>query len=205
MKPPLDVRFWAKVDKINGPVHPIHGRCWEWIGSYRNKYGQIANNRKNLRVNRVGFELQCGPIPVGLCVCHKCDNPRCVRGDHFFLGTQQENTADRQAKGRQARGSKCVPLNLLTGDRHWTKRLPERCARGEDHPMVKLTEANVREIINRHAKGEAKNALSKAFGVSRWNIRLILAGKSWSHLPLVAAGELVVEAIETDEPARKAG
>lgn len=191
MRPDLATRFWAKVNK-DGPIHPIVGQCWEWIGSYRNGYGQIANAGKNLRTNRVGYELQVGPIPDGKCVCHHCDNPRCIRGEHFFLGTNQENTADRQAKGRQATGARCIPTSLARGDEHWSRRMPERTTKGGDHWSSKLDDAAVADIIRRHGAGETKSALARVFGVSRRCVRLILSGDTWKH---VSRGELVVEAL----------
>ena len=41
-----------------------------------------------------------GAIPPGYCVCHLCDVPACVRPDHLFLGTKQQNTDNMWAKGR---------------------------------------------------------------------------------------------------------
>jgi hypothetical protein len=50
--------------------------------------------------SRVSWQIHCGEIPAGLQVLHKCDNPRCVRPDHLFLGTIADNVHDMLAKGR---------------------------------------------------------------------------------------------------------
>jgi len=96
---PLNDRFWAKVDKASG-LGP-QGTCWEWQASLNSDgYGNIGIEQMTDRAHRLSWRLHYGPIPDGLSVLHKCDNPPCVRPDHLFLGTQADNVHDMQAKGR---------------------------------------------------------------------------------------------------------
>ena len=98
---PLEDRFWPKVQKSEG--------CWFWIagGDGPDGYGRIREGRAGSRfllAHRVAWELTYGPIPDGLFVCHHCDNRRCVRPDHLFLGTADDNNKDMQRKGRASHG-----------------------------------------------------------------------------------------------------
>lgn len=96
-----EATFWAAVKKTDG--------CWEWTG-YRRKskqlYGSIMVNAKHMYAHRYSWLLHNGPIPDDMIVCHRCDNPSCVRPDHLFLGTDADNVADMVAKGRNSRGEK---------------------------------------------------------------------------------------------------
>lgn len=64
-------------------------------------YGVIKVGNKKVRAHRFSWELFVGPIPDGLHVLHRCDNPRCINYDHLFLGTDQDNMSDMIAKGRK--------------------------------------------------------------------------------------------------------
>lgn len=96
---PLADRFWSKVDKESGPIHPVRGRCWIWTAArFANGYGVFRFPEFNRRSHRVSWELEIGKVPTGLRVLHHSDNPPCVRPDHLFLGTDADNSRDKCAK-----------------------------------------------------------------------------------------------------------
>lgn len=126
-------RFWDKVEMI--PFHP----CWEWKASKSvNGYGKIRWEGKSQLAHRVSWELHFGLIPTGLQVCHSCDNRTCVRPDHLFLGTAQDNTDDMMNKSRWINGSAIARRTKKScrkghsyepGNTYWYKgqRFCERC------------------------------------------------------------------------------
>ncbi|RZN19478.1 HNH endonuclease [Bradyrhizobium sp. Leo121] len=127
--------------------------CWNWTGgSNGHGYGRAWANGRMVSAHRLSFELHCGQIPDGLHVLHSCDNRACINPAHLFLGTHAENIADRNAKGRQARGS----------------------ANGR----AKITEADV--IAIRAATGVVQRELATQYGICRQKISDIRAGKRWS-------------------------
>jgi HNH endonuclease len=85
--------FWEKVDKS--------GECWVWTrNSDKNGYGLVRWHGKYVKAHRLAYRLATGVDPAGMYVCHKCDNPPCVRPDHLFLGDNQINQKDSVEKGR---------------------------------------------------------------------------------------------------------
>lgn len=79
--------------------------CWPWLGSKdRDGYGRYGADWLEHRAHRVAWEFAFGPVPNNLCVLHKCDNRACVNPAHLWLGTNQDNTYDRSAKGRTYQG-----------------------------------------------------------------------------------------------------
>ncbi len=78
--------------------------CWEWAGARvaggHGVIGRPGRGNGNVLTHRAMYELFVGPIPDGMCVCHKCDNPPCVRPSHMFLGTRGDNLRDMTNKGR---------------------------------------------------------------------------------------------------------
>jgi hypothetical protein len=75
--------------------------CWEWVrGRTRQGYGKLNRNGKRWAAHRFIWTFVNGPIPNGIHVLHKCDNPPCINPDHLWLGTHTDNMRDKVRKGR---------------------------------------------------------------------------------------------------------
>lgn len=148
-------RFWSKVAKAEG--------CWRWTAATEDGYGRFALSRRNERAHRVAWILAHGD-PGELHVLHKCDNRLCVNPEHLFLGTNADNVADREAKGRNKPPPRCAH---------------EQLARGERHGRAKLTTANVREMRARAAAGERVARLAREFQVSHHTACDAIHGVTW--------------------------
>lgn len=159
MRRTLSERLAAKV-----VVDPESG-CHNWTGcvastknSTRQGYGHISDGSRKLQVkhgvHRLSYEQNIGPIPEGLCVCHKCDNSLCVNPEHLFVGSYADNNKDMRAKGRNSGN----PVMF-----------------GFDNPATKLTEAQKIKIKKLTELGKnTLQAIADQFGVSKglvWQIK----------------------------------
>jgi hypothetical protein len=147
----LEERFWRNVHC------PMHSECWLWL-AYTNPrgYGMIGRGRRGegtILAHRLSWEIHHGPIPDGLCVLHRCNNPPCVFPGHLFLGTRADNN-------RHASECRITP-------------------RGEAHWNSKLTEEQVRTI---RAMPESQSKIAKLFGIGRIAVQNIKSGKTWMWL-----------------------
>lgn len=166
----MEERFWSKVVKLPGDW------CWEWVAHRtRDGYGTFSRRGSSALAHRVAWEMANGLIPAGMCVCHRCDNPRCVRPSHLFLGTVADNNADRDAKGRQAHGEKHRRLMQQVA--------APPCLKGESNGQARLTDETVRRIREMRLEGMSQEAIALSVGVSQPSVSRALRGLTWMHVP----------------------
>lgn len=150
--------------------------CWNWqLSKDPRGYGYAWSDRAE-QAHRVSYRAFVGPIPVGMGVLHRCDNPSCCNPSHLFLGTQLDNMRDAAVKGR-------VRGHVSRGDDNPARRLPHRHPRGERHGNAKLTNLAVSAIrAELSAGGITFTDLAGRYGVSRQMIAMIARGKAWRHV-----------------------
>lgn len=78
--------------------------CWIWLGGTGNNYGKIRFGKEVYPAHRLSWAIANGPIPPGMQICHRCDNPAYINPDHLFAGTQKDNMQDCIKKGRKRYG-----------------------------------------------------------------------------------------------------
>ena len=151
-------KFWSLVRKTD--------RCWLWCGWKGDRgYGRFVIDGVRYRSHRLAWWINGKEIPDGMLVCHRCDEPSCVKPDHLFVGTSKENTRDMVQKGRA----------------HWQLRPSSRPPRNprSNGPRTNLSCRSVslraaREIRTAHRdRGESLRSLASRMGIGRtavWRI-----------------------------------
>lgn len=130
--------------------------CWVWMFARTRKgYGRYFHNK---RAHRGAWEAVNGPIPEGMFVCHKCDNPPCCNPEHLFLGNHEDNVQDKVSKGRQA------------------------FQRGTLNGRSVLSEHDVSIIKLLSGLGVRKHLLATLYDVSEGAVSDIRGQRCWAHV-----------------------
>jgi len=136
-------------------------KCWEWVGtvfSLTHKdlpygqfwWGEINGKDKTISSHRAIWTLTKGAIPDGLQVLHKCNNSICCRPDHLYLGTHENNMADRDACGHTSKGEH--RYNFLR-----TKKLTDRVIK------MRSQKVKIKDIMNE--LNVSRNTVYRCLGV----------------------------------------
>lgn len=130
--------------------------CWIWLASrHPQGYGTFGIDGKVYYAHRVSWLIYRGDLPLGMKVCHSCDNEWCVNPEHLWLGSQAENVADSVLKGRARR------------------------PQGEEHASAKLTE---QDILSIRRDIRPRSEIAAEYGCTKENIGMIKSGKTWRHV-----------------------
>ena len=143
---PLSERFERLVARGPG--------CHAWLGNKdavgRGRLGLGGARGKTLLASRISWMLTFGPIPPGMLVCHKCDNPNCVNPTHLFLGTQADNMLDKKLKGRE-------PV-------------------GESHPRARFSDRDIATMRAMAVFGVTHAVIAESFGTYQGYVSAVVRG-----------------------------
>lgn len=124
------------------------------------------------RVHRLVMAAFVGPCPEGKGVNHIDGIKHHNHVENLEYATPKENDEHALRMGLKP-----------TGDRHWSRRCPEKAKKGEDHNKAKLTENDVLNIRFLHSQGMRGTDIHPFYDFvhidSIWNV---LRRKTWNHI-----------------------
>jgi hypothetical protein len=187
-------RFWRKVNFDGPTVYEHLGPCWIYSGGMQ---GGLCG------AYRFSYELAYGSVSVHLWILHKCDNRRCVRPDHLFVGSASDNMQDAAAKGRLGSGGNRA---ALMGEQVTRARLAYpglsigqiATELGVSDGVVKAavfgtgaysdsrmihTEEQVQQILRMYADGQYVGVIARQLGASFKAVQEVLRGFSICTVP----------------------
>lgn len=153
------------VERFFSKIATAADGCWLWRGDVdAYGYGVLNIDGSPKKAHRVMWQIATGESPPDrMSVCHRCDQPRCVRPSHLFLGTHAENNADKTAKGRQAQGAAIYALRWRNG-------------------LAKMGRDGVLAIRSGYAAGASTKELADAHGLSRGVVWGIVSGRTYKEV-----------------------
>jgi hypothetical protein len=121
----------------------------------------VSGKKCSLTLARMILEAFVGPCPEGMEACHFPDrDPGNNRLENLRWDTRKNNFVDRDIHGTTARG--------------------ERVGR------AKMTAEKVILLREMSRSGSGYRVLSRDFGIGKTQVRRIIAGESWAHIPMEA-------------------
>lgn len=162
---------------VGRPVNPIFSATG---------YAQVClcgGKQRKAYVHHLVIDAFIGPRPPGMVINHKDGNKLNNAIANLEYVTPAQNAAHALKTIGRNRGpsmSKAPPKGPQVGDKHWTRRMPDRIARAERMPHSKMNADKVTQCRLRAANGEKQSALAAEFGVSVAQMSRIIRGTRWT-------------------------
>ncbi len=146
------------------------GKVWSkrrkiWRKSFVNNHGYLVvvlfKNKKKCtkQIHRLILETFVGPCPKNMESRHLNGDKLCCKLFNLKWGTKSENSYDALKHGTH----------------------PGIKNKGENHPMAKLTERNVKRIKRMLKNGVLQKVIAKIFSINPSMISYIKTGRYWAY------------------------